>query len=518
MSNQLFAAEKKTAALSDGGDIAESAKRDLSKVRVTCFANAYATDPDGNATLEQLAADIRGEGTRGQQLAKATARVRRLLAEANGDKRNPAVDAAKKALPCFTASGRFTKRSKAHLTQHTGIIQADFDHVPDIAKLKALLASDPHVVMNPESCTGTGVKGFFHVRPPDTDDPAVLTAWHEKNAFPALTNYCQHTFGFRIDQQCVDASRLCFEGHDPDVRTNWNAKPLDVDAWLNDFRNWALDRGFTGDLRTLDLRKLLVDAGLADPADGDEDKYFVRCPWEDQHTTRGNGTDVVVFHDPDAKGFAHAWHCSHDHCHNKDVMDVIDYCEEKTPGCVDAACAKTYEPEATDPSFNDAGRADRFVARYGRDLRFVPEREVWLTWERDRWRLDTDGAVERFALAMTKAMLVAAADIKGTDDAAVRARNAAVKEALACGDRRNIADFVHLARVNPLVLLPVDQLDADPWVVGALAPTRERTSLREHSRVTWTPARLVHAGSNSWKKCSPTKKSGTSSTRRWAIR
>jgi hypothetical protein len=234
MNNELFAAEKKTAALPGDGDIAKSNNGDLSKVRVSCFTNAYATQPEGTgATYAQIAADIRGEGTRGQQLAKDTAKVRRLLAEANGDKRNPAVDAAKKALPCFTASGRFTKRSKAHLTQHTGIIQADFDHVPDIPKLKAWLAADPHVVMNPESCTGTGVKGFFHVQPPDTDDPAVLTAWHEKNAFVALTNYCQHTFGFRIDQQCVDASRLCFEGHDPDVHTNWNAEPLDVEAWLN---------------------------------------------------------------------------------------------------------------------------------------------------------------------------------------------------------------------------------------------------------------------------------------------
>ena len=68
---------------------------------------------------------------------------------------------------------------------------------------------------------------------------------------------------------------------------------------------------------------------------------------------------------------------------------------------------------------------------------------------------------------MSKAMLHAAAEMKGVDDASGRARNAALKEALACGDRRNIADFVHLARVNPLVLLAVDKLDADPWVVGA---------------------------------------------------
>lgn len=554
---------EKTAALSDGGDAWKSNTGDLSKVRVSCFANAYATEPEGTgATLAQIAADVRGEGTFGQQLAKDTANVRRLLAEANRDKRDARVDAAKKALPCFTASGRFTKRSKAHLTQHTGIIQADFDHVPDIPKLKALLAADPHVVMNPESCTGTGVKGFFHVQPPDTDDPAVLIAWHEKNAFVALTNYCQHTFGFRIDQQCVDASRLCFEGHDPDVVTNWNAEPLDVEAWLNPagtkvppmsvlagakitnvldsaagantqrfadlgdgakanicsdlnngsnlagaklhiganlnnglslnpppvirtaddatrakvlakalnkdrFVRWAMDRGFGGDLRTLDLRKVLVDAGIAEPADADEDKIFVRCPWQDQHTTRGNGTDVVVFRDPDTKGFPWTFHCSHAHCADKEVTSLLDWLEQRTPGCVDAACAKTYEPEATDPSFNDAGRADRFVARYGRDLRFVPEREVWLTWQQDRWKPDTDGAVERLAVRMSQAMMIDAGKIPGTDEGAAKLRATAVREALACGDRRNIADFIHLARINPRVLLSVDKLDADPWVVGA---------------------------------------------------
>lgn len=509
MSHELFPTESKTAALTDGGGGMHSPTlHDLSKVRVSCFANAYATEPEGTgATFAQIAADVRGEGNRGQKLAKDTANVRRLLAEANGDKRNAAVDAAKKSLPGITASGGFTYRAKKDLTRHTGIIQADFDHVPDIPKLKAWLMADPHVVLIYTSPTGTGVKAFFVVPPPSVADANVLTAWHEKNAFPALTNYCQRTFGFRIDQSCVDVSRLCFLGHDPDVFTNWNAHPLDVEACLNPasgkadikpsqkndevsaptpvirtpedvnhakvwakalnkdrFVTWATDRGFQGDLRTLDLRKLLVDAGLTDE-NTDDDKVFVKCPWEDQHTTRGNGTDVVVFHDADAKGFPWTFHCSHDHCADKDVMSLLDWCEDRTPGCVDEACAKTYEQ--LDPSFNDAGRADRFVARYGRDLRFVPEREVWLTWERDRWKLDTDGAVERFALAMSKAMLHAAAEMKGVDDASVRARNAAGKEALACGDRRNIADFVHLARVNPLVLLPVDQLDADPWVVGA---------------------------------------------------
>jgi putative DNA primase/helicase len=486
---------------------------DLSKLRVSLFADAYAKTPEPSILLRQFFADIRGEGSTGAKLRQQTENLRRLLREANGDKRDPRVDAAKKAFPAITASGRFPKRGKAHLTAHSKLVQADFDAVPDIPKLKALLAKDPHVVIQHTSCTGTGVKAYFHVQPPDTDDPSVLTAWHERNAFPGLTAYCQRTYGERIDQQCVNVDRLGFEAYDPDATANWAAVPLDVDGWLNGvtapvlnkprnaktltrtstpapvirttadvqranalkksenkqrFRNWALDRGFRGDLRTLDLRKLLKAAKLVDDTVADDDdKVFVPCPWGHQHTTGGNGTDTVCLHDPDAKGFAWTFHCSHDHCRDRDVTSLLDWLEQGTPGCVDDACAKTYETTADDPSHNDAGRADRFVGRHGRDLRFVPEREVWLTWERDRWRLDGDGAVERLAVGMSKAMLVAAGTIPGTDDAAARARAAAVKEALACGDRRNIADFIHLARVNPAVLLSVDKLDADPFVVGA---------------------------------------------------
>jgi putative DNA primase/helicase len=118
------------------------------------------------------------------------------------------------------------------------------------------------------------------------------------------------------------------------------------------------------------------------------------------------------------------------------------------------------------PSRNDAGRADRFVERFGSDIRFVPEREVWITWRDGRWQLDTDGAVERLAVAMHKEMLIEAGEIPGTDEAAARARQAAAKEALACGGRKNITNFVHLARIDQRILLPVDKLDTDPMVVG----------------------------------------------------
>jgi hypothetical protein len=100
------------------------------------------------------------------------------------------------------------------------------------------------------------------------------------------------------------------------------------------------------------------------------------------------------------------------------------------------------------PSRNDAGRAQRFVERFGKDIRFVPEREAWLTWSNDRWQLDTDGALMRLAVTMSQEMLAAAGANAGIDETSSRLRADAVKEALACGDRRNIADYIHLVQCN----------------------------------------------------------------------
>ena len=58
------------------------------------------------------------------------------------------------------------------------------------------------------------------------------------------------------------------------------------------------------------------------------------------------------------------------------------------------------EPPSKPPNYtaNDAGRAERFVDRFREDIRFVPEREIWLTWDAGRWSIDRDGALERLAL------------------------------------------------------------------------------------------------------------------------
>jgi putative DNA primase/helicase len=133
---------------------------------------------------------------------------------------------------------------------------------------------------------------------------------------------------------------------------------------------------------------------------------------------------------------------------------------------------------------NDAGRAERFVDRFQNDIRFVPERQIWLTWDAGRWRIDRDGALERLAIKMSRDLLGDAGQIPGVDDAAAKKRAVACADALAFGERRNISDFLALAKVDQRILLPVSQLDSDPWIVGAKNAVIELKTgtVREYSR------------------------------------
>ena len=122
--------------------------------------------------------------------------------------------------------------------------------------------------------------------------------------------------------------------------------------------------------------------------------------------------------------------------------------------------------EASYP-INDAGRAQRFVDRYSENIRFIPEKGLWLIWQNGRWEPDLTGGIERLAIELSLEMLTDAATIAGIDDNSSGARKAAIKEALACGERQNIRNLLALAAVNRRVILSVSELDSDPWVIGA---------------------------------------------------
>lgn len=354
-------------------------------VKVSAFKRCLDVAPVRDVTLAEVVSLIKGG-----RLASATAKVRKALAEAGGDKKADAVAAAKKALPCVTFSGTGPGHKSTDLREHSGLVQLDFDEPKDATpeereqwrhKLSTLaeeLKACPHIALASTSATGTGIKAALHVQVPDGYAPEELQRWHESAAFPAAQRYCRETFGAEIDRACKDPMRLAFLAHDaaahynpdatplpvqvpePGLKTNGSARPEFAEAMLRsekreDFAKWAKEQGFHGDLRELDLPALLNAHGFTQEkrARG----LAIACPWEHEHSTGTNGTDTLVFRNEDERrGFPWGFECRHGHCDSRTIRDVLTELEKRKPGSVDAHCRKAYahasvveeaEPEET---------------------------------------------------------------------------------------------------------------------------------------------------------------------------
>ena len=384
----------------------------LYNARFSYYDTAKATKNQGTITLAQIERDIKGP-----KLQAATAKVCEELAKANGDKKAAAVAEAKLALPGVPVSARVPRKRKedfaAHGGKHTGFVQADFDNLPNLEAVETLfakLAADPHVALAYRSATLTGCKAFVRVEPPPCDDPAEIQRHHEQVIFPAVSEYCQRTYGLTIDQSCKDITHFNFLAHDPRAVANFNATVLAVEQYKpaeqveqsataaavagaldsntsptatrkkeklaksQRFSEWAKAGGYNGDLCTLDLGKVMAEAGIVVRTAGD--KTFVRCPWEYDHSSGSSGTDVAVLHDPKASGFKFAFKCQHDHCTGRTILHLVDWLEAKQPGCIDAACEKQFNPPVELPQIYYAGKGGYAIAHNGGFIPLTAEGQV----------------------------------------------------------------------------------------------------------------------------------------------
>ena len=112
-----------------------------------------------------------------------------------------------------TFSGTFSKRNDANLQKHSGLLTIDFDHIQDIATLKASLLNDHYfetelLFISP---SGDGLKWVI---------PVDLTQAKHQDYFKAVANYVSHAYQIEIDQSGKDISRACFLPHDKDIFIN----------------------------------------------------------------------------------------------------------------------------------------------------------------------------------------------------------------------------------------------------------------------------------------------------------
>lgn len=397
--------------------LADSQAGPLYNKRFSYFASVKDTENQGTITLAQILREIQG-----QKHQAATAEVREELAKANGNKKADPVAKAKMKLSGIPVSARVPRKRKedfvTHGGRHTGFVQADFDNLPNreaVEELFAKLSADPHVALRYRSATLTGCKAFVYVEPLQSDDPAEIQRHHEQVLFPAVSEYCQRTYGLTIDQSCKDITRFNYFAHDPKAAANFNATPLPVEQFtpaslpalptVQDvaqtgtivpvstivdkgpaprtkdklaksirFADWAKANGYKGDLCTLDLGKVMAEAGIVLKAAGN--KTFVRCPWESEHSSGSCGTDVAVFHDPKASGFKYSFKCQHEHCTGRTILDFVDWLESRKAGCIDAACEKQFSAPVELPQIYYAGKGGYAIAHNGGFIPLTAEGQV----------------------------------------------------------------------------------------------------------------------------------------------
>ncbi|MBI4929439.1 MAG: PriCT-2 domain-containing protein [Bacteroidetes bacterium] len=126
-------------------------------------------------------------------------------------------DKLKRNLPSITVSGTFSKgHAKENITEHSGLIQIDFDSVENPAKTKEIFRNDVFTFATFISPSGTGVKVIVKVSPEKHSESFLL-----------LKKFYAEKYGLKLDEKCKDVSRLMFLSHDKNIFVNPNSVLFD---------------------------------------------------------------------------------------------------------------------------------------------------------------------------------------------------------------------------------------------------------------------------------------------------
>jgi replicative DNA helicase len=127
---------------------------------------------------------------------------------------NPIPDKdAKRELPVVMYSGKFNGRKDEDLTEHSGVIVLDFDHI-DVAHSKNALGTDDYILACWVSPSGDGLKALVKIAQPRK----------HRDHFRAIASYMDRQYGLEVDSTGQNESRLCFESYDPEIIINEDSK------------------------------------------------------------------------------------------------------------------------------------------------------------------------------------------------------------------------------------------------------------------------------------------------------
>lgn len=143
-----------------------------------------------------------------------------------------------------------------------------------------------------------------------------------------------------------------------------------------------------------------------------------------------------------------------------------------------AGSVGSYAPATDSEPHSDVGNARRFVAQYGKDLRYCGEIGKWLIWDGTRWLNDERDTVTAWAKQTVRALYLEAASATDRDAKALG------EHALRSQSAGRIGSMVSLAKSEEGIPVLANELDKDAWLLNVNNGTLDlRTGqLRPHCR------------------------------------
>lgn len=110
----------------------------------------------------------------------------------------------------------------------------------------------------------------------------------------------------------------------------------------------------------------------------------------------------------------------------------------------------------------DAGNAERLAAKFGNELRYVPELKKWLFWDGVRWVSETRRSIMTYAIDTVRSIHAEAALAETKDERTTLANWALESESL-----RRLSAICTIAQGLPELRASVNEFDADPFLLNA---------------------------------------------------
>jgi putative DNA primase/helicase len=144
------------------------------------------------------------------------------------------------------------------------------------------------------------------------------------------------------------------------------------------------------------------------------------------------------------------------------------------------------EPDPVRPIIEAEGRTDatnsrRLVARFGNKVRWVGPWDKWLVWDGKRWKTDQSLRIEAHAKEIAAGLWLEIAKATNSDRDTLTKM---ISFARTSNSNNGVRNMVALARSDRYVVIQIEDLDRDPWLLNLENGTLDlRTGkLREHRK------------------------------------